>query len=44
MIGVKLNCCWKNCQDRFHAKCAINAGQDMLIAENDDKNSIHLLV
>ena len=43
-IGVKLNCCWKKCQERFHAKCAIEAGQDMLIAENEDKTSIYLLV
>ena len=42
--GLKLNCCWKKCQEQFHAKCAIEAGQDMLIAENDDKTSIHLLV
>ncbi len=44
MTGIKLNCCWKNCQNRFHAKCAIDAGYDMLIAENDEKNSIYLLV
>ncbi|CAF3672455.1 unnamed protein product [Rotaria sordida] len=41
--GVKINCCWKNCQNRFHSLCAIDAGQDMLIAESDDKVLVRLL-
>ncbi|CAF1537395.1 unnamed protein product [Rotaria magnacalcarata] len=42
-VGVKINCCWKNCQNRFHPLCAIEAGQDMLVAESDSKLSVRLL-
>ncbi|CAF4395550.1 unnamed protein product, partial [Adineta steineri] len=42
-VGVKINCCWKNCQNQFHAKCAIEFGLDMFIAENDDNTSVRLL-
>ncbi|CAF2480039.1 unnamed protein product [Rotaria sp. Silwood2] len=41
--GVKINCCWKNCQNRFHPLCAIDAGQDMIIAESDDKVLVRLI-
>ena len=43
-LGVKIVCSWKHCSCRFHARCAMNHGQDMLIAESDDKNSVRLLV
>ncbi|UJR35888.1 hypothetical protein I4U23_028631 [Adineta vaga] len=41
--GVKIKCCWKNCTNQFHAKCAFETDQDMIIAESEDKLSVRLL-